>query len=191
MRADFVNTRRLTTLAMLAALSIVFVWLIHFPIFPAAPYLEYDPADIPIMIGTFAFGPLAGLLITVVASVIQGLTVSSGSGLYGIIMHIVATGTFVLVAGNLYRIRKTRARAAVALVCGVLAMAAVMAVANLIVTPLFTGMPVSAVKNLLLPIIIPFNLIKAGANAAITFVLYKSVSRFIKGRAHDEEVVAR
>ena len=179
MRADFVNTRRLTTLAMLAALSIVFVWLIHFPIFPAAPYLEYDPADIPIMIGTFAFGPLAGLLITVVASVIQGLTVSSGSGLYGIIMHIVATGTFVLVAGNLYRIRKTRARAAV------------MAVANLIVTPLFTGMPVSAVKNLLLPIIIPFNLIKAGANAAITFVLYKSVSRFIKGRAHDEEVVAR
>lgn len=174
------KTRKLTTMAMLAALSIVLVWLIHFPIFPAAPYLEYDPADIPILIGTFAFGPVAGLLITVIAAVIQGVTVSAGSGFYGILMHVIATGTFVAVAGGIYNRKKTRASAALGLGCGVLAMTVVMVAANLIVTPLFLGMPVSAVKGLILPFIIPFNLIKAGVNGVVTFVLYKAVSRFIK-----------
>ena len=71
------KVRKLVTMAMLAALSIVLVYVIHFPIFPAASFLEYDPADIPILIGTFAYGPLAGVLLTVVVSVIQGMTVSS------------------------------------------------------------------------------------------------------------------
>ena len=62
------KVRKLVTMAMLAALSIVLVYVIHFPIFPAASFLEYDPADIPILIGTFAYGPLAGVLLTVVVS---------------------------------------------------------------------------------------------------------------------------
>lgn len=180
MKVQSMKTRKLTTLAMLASLSIVLVWLIHFPIFPAAPYLEYDPADVPILIGTFAFGPLAGLLITVIAAVVQGLTVSAGSGFYGIIMHVAATGTFVLVAGCIYKRRKTRGSAALGLACGVVAMTAVMVAANLIITPIFLGVPVSAVKGLIIPFIIPFNLIKAGVNSIVTFILYKTVSRFIK-----------
>ena len=51
------KTRRIITIAVLAAISVVLVALIHFPIFPAVAFLEYDPADIPILIGTFAFGP--------------------------------------------------------------------------------------------------------------------------------------
>ena len=103
MRNVSANTRKLTTLAMLAALAIVLVALIHFPLVPAAPFLEYDPADIPIFIGTFLFGPAAGLALTAVVCVIQGVTVSAASGPIGIIMHFLATGTFVLLAGNLYR----------------------------------------------------------------------------------------
>ena len=61
---------RLAKLGVLAALSVVLVFFIHFPIFPAASYLEYDPADIPIMIATFAFGPWYGLLMTVVVVVV-------------------------------------------------------------------------------------------------------------------------
>ena len=55
------KTVKLTKLAMLATISLVFVAIIRIPIFPAAPYLTYDPADIPIFIAAFAFGPLAGL----------------------------------------------------------------------------------------------------------------------------------
>ena len=93
------NTRKLAVMAMLVAISVVLVYVIHFPIFPAAAFLEYDPADIPILIGTFAYGPVAGLLLTVVAAVIQGVTVSAGSGNYCSIMHIISTSTLVLVAG--------------------------------------------------------------------------------------------
>ena len=92
-----ISTRQLVSMAMLGAISIVLVAVIHFPLIPAAAFLEYDPADIPILIGTFAYGPLAGVLLTVVVSVIQGMTVSSGSGLMGIAMHIFATSILVLV----------------------------------------------------------------------------------------------
>lgn len=173
------KTRKLTTMAVLAALSIVLVAIIHFPIFPAAPYLEYDPADIPILICGFAFGPLAGIAVTVVAAVIQGLTVSAQSGLYGIIMHIIATGTYVTVTSLIYKNNKNRKIAAVALIVGTLAMAGIMAAANMVVTPAFTGMPAAAIKDLLIPVIIPFNLLKAGINGLITFVIYKSVSKLI------------
>ncbi len=168
----------LAKMGMLVAISIVLVYFIHFPIFPAVSFLEYDPADIPILIGTFAFGPLGGLLLTVVTSVIQGVTVSAASGAYGIIMHVIATGVLVLVAGTIYKFNKTRKGAVIALVAGILAMAAAMVGANLIITPLFMGVPRSMVWDLM-PFIAGFNLIKAGVNGLVTFVLYKRVSAFL------------
>jgi len=177
-----IKTRKLTLLGIFAGLSVALVFLVRFPIFPQAPFLEYDPADIPILIITFAYGPIAGLVVTVVASLVQGLTVSAHSGIYGILMHIISTGFYVLIAGIIYRIKHNRLGAFVALICCVLVNAAVMAIANLVITPLFMGAPVEVVKSMLLPIIIPFNLIKAGANGTVTFLLYKSISKFIKGR---------
>lgn len=172
------KTIKLAKMGMLVAISVVLVYLVHFPIFPPVPYLEYDPADIPIFIGTFAFGPLAGITLTVITAVIQGTTVSAASQLYGIIMHILATGSFVLVAGLIYRGHKSRSKAAIALAAGVITMTIMMVIANLIVTPYFMGVPVSAVKGLL-PYIIAFNLIKAGVNSIITFFLYKRISGFL------------
>ena len=176
MRNVSANTRKLTTLAMLAALAIVLVALIHFPLVPAAPFLEYDPADIPIFIGTFLFGPAAGLALTAVVCVIQGVTVSAA-----IIMHFLATGTFVLLAGNLYRAHRTRKAALLGLAAGTLAMTAVMCVCNLVFTPLFMGSPVGEVVKLLLPAIIPFNLAKAAINSVITYLVYKPISRLVFG----------
>jgi riboflavin transporter FmnP len=173
------NTRKLTVMAMLVAISVVLVYLVRFPIFPTATFLEYDPADIPILIGTFAFGPLAGVVLTILASGIQALTVSAQSGLYGFVMHAIATSTLVLVAGCIYRYKKTMTGAVIGLVCGTLAMGGIMMNANHFVTPLFTGWPTEQVDALLLPIILPFNLIKAGINSAVTFVLYKVISKYI------------
>ncbi|SHI19211.1 Riboflavin transporter FmnP [Sporobacter termitidis DSM 10068] len=173
------TTRNLVIMAFFIALSVVLVYLIHFPIFPAAAYLEYDPADIPILIGAFAFGPVAGILLTLVASGIQALTVSAASGLYGFLMHAIATSTLVVVASAIYRFRHTRAGAIIGLGCGTVAMSVVMVIANHFVTPLFLMVPASAVDPLLLPIIAPFNLIKAGINSTVTFLVYKSISKYI------------
>ncbi len=173
------QTMRLVKLAMLVAISIVLVYFVRFPIFPAVAFLEYDPADISILIGTFAFGPAAGVLLTFLVSLIQGLTVSAGSGLYGILMHIIATGVLVLVAGSVYRKHKTRKMALVGLLLGMAAMSLMMTGANLIITPLFMGVPRNVVWGLM-PFIIGFNLIKAGINGAVTFLVYKRVAAFLR-----------
>ena len=172
------TTIRLAKRAMLVAMSIVLVALVHFPIFPAVAFLEYDPADIPILIGTFAFGPLAGFILTVVTSVIQGVTVSAASGAYGILMHIIATSALVIVAGVIYRRNKTKKSALIGVLCGIAAMAIVMIGANLVITPIFMGVPRSVVWQLM-PFIVAFNVIKAGINGLVTFLVYKRISGFL------------
>ncbi len=98
------NTVKLAKLAMMVAISCVLVLLIRIP-YPPAPFLVYDPADIPIYITTFAFGPIAGLTVTLIVSLIQAF-VLGGDGVYGFIMHFFATGIFALIAGGLYRHKK-------------------------------------------------------------------------------------
>ncbi|HVI42390.1 MAG TPA: ECF transporter S component, partial [Anaerovoracaceae bacterium] len=157
--------------------SIVLIMLIRIP-YPAAPYLVYDPADIPIFIGTFAFGPLAGVALTFIVSFIQAF-VLGGDGLIGFFMHFVATGAFVLLAGFIYKRNKTRKNAVIALICGTILMTVSMMLWNLIITPIFLGVPREAVIAMLGTIILPFNLLKAGINSVVTFLTYKSIARFL------------
>lgn len=175
------STRVMVSLAMLAAISVILVSAIHFPLIPAAAFLEYDPADIPILIGAFAFGPVAGLLLAIVVSVIQGMTVSAGGHIIGIVMHIFATGGCAFVAGSIYKKNKTRKNAVLALVAGALVQTVAMVIMNMIFTPLFMGQPLEVIIGMLVPVIIPFNLLKAGINCTMTFLLYKSISHLLKG----------
>ncbi|NLX64739.1 MAG: ECF transporter S component [Clostridiaceae bacterium] len=174
------EVRKLCTMAILAALSLVLVLLIHFPIIPAAPWLEYDPADIPILIGGFAYGPIAGLLITIVASLVQALTVSAQSGWVGFVMHVISTGTLVLTSSIIYKHNRTKKGALIALIAGCIAMTAIMIPANLFFTVRYWGQPLEVVKASIVPIIIPFNLIKSAGNSLIVFLVYKTLRNIIK-----------
>lgn len=172
------KSSRLAKMAMLVAVSIVLVALIHLPIFPAVPFLEYDPADIPILIGTFAFGPGAGILLTLVTAILQGVTVSAQSGVYGIIMHILATSALTLTAGLIYKNHKTKKSAIIALICGTLAMVLVMIPANMFITTKFMGLTLEALMPFM-PWIVAFNFVKAGINSVVTFLVYKRISPFL------------
>ncbi|MEE0514705.1 MAG: ECF transporter S component [Emergencia sp.] len=171
------KTVRLAKLAMMVAISCVLVVLIRIP-FPPAPFLEYDPADVPIYITTFAFGPGAGLLVTLIVSVIQAF-VLGGAGVYGFLMHMIATGLFVIVAGFMYRHKKTKKEAIMALAAGVVVTVIAMCVFNYFITPLYMGVPTDAVLAMIPTVIIPFNILKAGINALITFFVYKRISGFL------------
>ncbi len=172
------STKKLTRLAMLAALSVVLLLAVRIP-FPPAPFLEYDPADVPLFISAFAYGPVEALVLTLVVSVLQGTTVSAGSGIIGILMHFLATGGYVLVAGSIYRRNKSFKTAILALGVGTLTMTLLMVAMNLIFTPIFMGTPVDAVVEMLVPVIIPFNLMKAGVNSVFTFLLYKATGKLL------------
>ncbi len=84
------EVNKISRLAVLSALSILLMFLIRFPLIPAAPFLEYEPGDVPALIAAFLFGPGAGVIVTLVVSLVQALTVSAGSGWIGAIMHFVA-----------------------------------------------------------------------------------------------------
>ena len=170
------NIRKLTVMAMLVAVSVILVYLLHFPLFPAASFLEYDPADIPILIGAFTYGPVAGLILTIIASAVQALTVSAQSGVYGFIMHVISTSVLCVTAGFIYKYKHTRLGAGIALICGTLAMGLAMLAANHFITPFFMQVPVEVVDTMLLPVFLPFNLLKAGINSLVTFFVYKTVS---------------
>ena len=93
-------------------------------------------------------------------------------------MHIIATSALVITAGLIYKYNKTRKGAVIALICGVIAMTVVMIGANMVVTPLFMGVPASVVWQLM-PFIAGFNAIKAGINGLVTFLVYKRISGFL------------
>jgi len=173
------NTKKLTAMALLAAISVILVYLIHFPIFPAASFLEYDPADIPLMIAGFVFGPIPALLVCAVTCAIQAMTVSAASGFIGFCMHFFATGAFVLTSGLLSKKLTSKGGTAISLVCGAIVAIFLMIPLNLIFTPMY-GTPIEAVKQLMLPVIVPFNLIKFAANAFLTFLVYIPIRKYIK-----------
>jgi len=170
---------RLTTLGLMVAMSIALVSTIHFPIFPQFNFLEYDPADIPIFICTYLFGPWWGLALTAVTCVVQGVTVSAQSGPYGIMMHFIATGTHVLVSGLIFRWLKGKLRLPAALVAGTVAWTLIMIPANLFITSIYMEAPQAVIIEML-PYILTFNLIKAGANSIITGLVFYPVQTFYK-----------
>ena len=150
-------------------------YFIHFPLIPSAPFLEYDPADISIIITGLAYGPGWGLLATLIVSVIQGITVSAGSGWIGIVMHIISTGIFVLTVSLIH---KKTCKLIPSLVFGTVAMVLVMIPVNLVFTGIFMGTGVMTVVKMLIPAIIPFNLLKAGINAVVAGFLFKRTSEY-------------
>ena len=179
MNENKMSTAKLAKLAMMTAVSIVLLLIVRIP-FPPAPFLVYDPADVPIYITAFAFGPIEGLLVTLVVCLIQAFGLG-GDGLYGFVMHFVATGIVAVVIGMMYKNNKTKKTAIKALVVGVVIAVVVMCFMNLLVTPVYMGAPRSAVVAMLPTVIIPFNLLKAGINALLTFLLYKRISGLLRG----------
>ena len=171
---------RLVKLGMLTALSIILVYAIHFPIFPSASFLEYDMADVPILIGTFLYGPWWGLALTGLVSLLQWLLVSPQSLWVGAVMHFFATGSYVVAAGLIYSKHRTRTAAIFGMALGAILQTLMMIPMNLIFTVHFFGVPKKTVLALLPTAIIPFNAIKTVANSLLTFLLYKRVSKLFE-----------
>ncbi len=169
--------RRFTQIALLGAIAFVFLHFLEFPRGLFEPYLKYDPSEIPALIATFALGPLAGMGVEAVKGLLVSLQPPPGNlgGPFGIFMNFLAGVTMVGVAGAYYLLDHTKGGAIKALAIGVLAMTAVMVVANILLTPIFYGIPRPTVFGLVLPALIPFNLVKGTLSSVVTYFIYKRV----------------
>ena len=166
------DTKQIAGMAVLTALAVGLALAFHIPIIPQVAFLEYDMADVPIFLCTFMYGPFAGIIVTVIVSVIQGFTVSASGTYIGVIMHILATGSYVIVSGIIYSKHKSFKGALVAIASGMLTWMVLMILWNIIITPFYLHIPHKLIFNSL-GFIIAFNAVKVTANSLLTLLLYK------------------
>ena len=165
------NLKKIISLAMLSAIAFA---VVTFGRIPIVLFLSYDPKDVIIAIGGFVFGPLSAFIISAVVSLVEMVTISN-TAIIGCVMNIISSCTLVCTASYIYKKKRTLSGAVIGLVSGTIIMTLAMLLWNYLITPIYMGYPREAVAELLLPVFLPFNLVKGGLNTAITLLLYKPV----------------
>jgi len=163
-------------MAIFVALGVLLSFL-RFPIFPAAPFLTYEPTTLPSIIGGIAFGPGAGLLIGILSITIQGLMIGDP---IGAVMNLVVVIGFVTPLAIICRKEKTTPRLLIGLVTGSLISTIMVVPANLITIPLIYGGSMEDILPMVLPILLPFNILKAMLNSILGFTLFKSLRKLLE-----------
>ncbi|MGI6004376.1 MAG: ECF transporter S component [Christensenellales bacterium] len=170
------KTKKLVQTGMLSAIAAV---LFYFPEFPLAflgiaPWLKIDFSLVPVMIGGFSLGPLAGIVIIAIKDIV-GLLHSTSGGI-GEIADAMMSLAYMLPCIWLYYRHKTRGRALLGMGAGTLAMtAAALPLNQFILVPLYMGamgLELDVAKYLWLSVL-PFNLVKGAVVSLVTFLLYK------------------
>ena len=167
------NLRTLSSLGMLTAVAYVVMYLSKM-LPQVSGFLQMDLKDTVICIGGFIFGPVASAVISLVVALVETGSVSD-TGPIGMVMNVLATCSFCCTAAFVYKKMHTKKGAVLGLFLGVAALTVVMLLWNYLITPLYMGVERDVVKDMLVPIILPFNLVKGGLNMALILVLYKPV----------------
>ncbi len=169
--------KKIANIGVLICLALILMITIRFPLF--LPFLIYEPGDIPILIIAFLYGPMPALSATFILSILMAIFTGLG-GPFGAFMHFLATGVLVGLAGYIYKKYHSKKGAIFGLAAGSIAMTVVMGVANVLLNPIFYGIPYERTINMLLPGIIPFNLTKAIINSILTVLVYKKIAEFLR-----------
>ncbi|MCL2366202.1 MAG: ECF transporter S component [Oscillospiraceae bacterium] len=171
-------TKKIAVLAMLSAVAFIFS-LIRIP---TVAFLRYEPKDVIMVIGGFLYGPMAVIPMSIVVSFVEMLTVSD-TGPIGMIMNIIATCSYACTASFIYKRWRTFQGAAVGLILGIVVNVPVMLLWNYFVTPFHMGVAREVVVQMLVPVFLPFNVVKGSLTAAMTMILYKPIrSALVKSR---------
>lgn len=189
-----VNVWKMTMTAMLSAIAFVLMFLeLSVPFMPE--FIKLDLSELPALIGTFAMGPVSGVVICLIKNLIH-LFISTTGGV-GELSNFILGATFVLPAGLIYKKWKGRKSAVIGALVGALLMALISIVSNYyIVYPVYYNlMPketilaayqkiFSGVDNMLECLIVfnaPFTFVKGLFSVVITLLIYKHISPFLKG----------
>ena len=194
-KSSIQNVRTLTMTAVLSAIAFVLA-IFEFPVPLSPSFARMDLSDLPALIGAFAYGPAAGILIELVKNALQLLTSSTGG--IGELANFIMGSSFVAVAGLIYKFHKTKKTAMLACLIASVVMGIVAAIVNyFILLPVFEAfMPLDqliASFGEFIPFIktkldvvlfnaFPFNLLKGIGISIVTMLLYKRLTPILKGR---------
>ena len=197
-----ISPRTLTSTAMLSAVAFVLMYFeISIPLMPG--FIKFDFSDLPALVGAFALGPVWGVIICLIKNVLHLMV--SQSMFVGELSNFILGAIFVITAGWIYRIHKTKKMAVTGAIVGALIMGLVSIFSNyFVVYPVYYNfMPkdvivaaydaiaydllhighVTNILQCLLVFNVPFTIIKGLIDAGICMLIYKPLSPLLKGRA--------
>ena len=191
------TVKHVVLMGMFGALGAVLM-LFEFPLpFLAPSFYGLDLSEIPVLVGTFSMGPLAGVVIELVKILVKLILKPTSTGFVGEFANVCIGCALILPAGWIYKVNRTKKGAVIGMVTGTISMAIVGAVLNaLVMIPFYSNfMPldsiiaagaainpaVSNVWTFAFVCVAPFNLVKGGIVSLITSLVYKRISIIIHG----------
>ena len=197
---------KITLTAAFSAVAFALMFIeISLPIIPA--FIKFDISDLPALIGAFAIGPVSGMVIELLKNILHILIKGTSSAFVGELSNFLLGAVFCLTAGLIYKRNKTKKTAVIACLIGALTMGIISLPLNyFLVYPAYVNvyhMPLDAIigmyqaimgkivtfpsKNALLNCLlifnVPFTFFKGVVDSIICLLVYKPLSKFIKGKA--------
>lgn len=189
------TTKNVALMGMLGALAGVLM-LFEIPLpFIAPSFYGLDFSELPVLVGTFALGPLAGVIIEFVKILVKLVFKPTSTGFVGEFANFVFGCSLVLPAGIIYRFKRTKQGAAIGMAVGTVCFVVVGVILNaLVMLPFYSNfMPLESILAAGAAIhpaignvwtfaflcVGPFNLLKGTLVSLLTALVYKRVSGLI------------
>ncbi len=194
------STRKIAMIGVFSAVAMI-LHILDFPVPFAPPFYKLDFSELPALIGTFAFGPVAGVMIEFCKILLKLLVKGTSTAFVGDLANFVIGCSFILPASIIYMFKKTKKNAIVASITGTLIMSVFGTMFNAIyLLPAFAslyGMPLEAivamgteingsinsVTTLVIFAVAPLNLLKGFSVSIVTLLVYKKLSPILKAGA--------
>lgn len=187
------SAKVIAKVGVLSAVATVLM-LFDFPLWFAPNFYQLDFSEVPVLLGAFALGPVAGIAIEFVKILINFVLNGTDTGGIGEFANFVVGCSFIIPAGYIYKHKKSFSTAIVAMLVGTLGLTIVGSIMNYyLLLPVYAavyGAPIQAfidmgnllnpyitdLKTLVLYAVVPFNLFKGVVVSAITLLIYKRIS---------------
>ena len=193
------GVKALVKIGMLAAVAVILmIFEIPLPFAPA--FYEIDFSEVPVMVGCFAMGPLAGALIELVKILLNFVITGTDTAGVGELANFIIGCSLCVPAGLIYRRDRTRKNALIGMITGTLLMTVIGCVINAFVllptyavafglsmdklvamgTAVNSG--ITGISTFVMFAVAPFNLLKGILVSVIVFLIYKKISPIFRMR---------
>lgn len=173
------NTKKLTTIGILAGVSYVLMMILEFPLPFLPPFLKFDFSTVPALLAGFMFGPISGVLVGLIKSLLHLLGTHTGG--VGELADFLCTATMVIPSALMYKKSKTRKSAIIGLCIGIAGLIIVSSLANVfLLLPMYIHISPKEALPYISSAILPFNLAKGIILSLVTVLLYKKVSNLFR-----------
>lgn len=165
------QVNKITFSGIMIALAYVTLFFIRIPIIPSASFLRLDIKEFFILIPGLLYGPFYAFTGAVIVSFLQMLSVSD-YGVIGLVMNILSVTAYTLPISFIYQKIHNKVGLIVGLFAGCVFVTGMMLVWNYLISPLYMGISRKVISTMLIPVFLPFNLIKSGVNSIMVCFYY-------------------